>query len=143
MNFVHVKYHWRRLHSIQKIKNKKLLVALSIPFSTHTLHSFSDFIANQLRKTLACNQWPHQLGLLVPVSSPPPVVSVQTTEPPSGNISSSDDSTPRTRATTITNPTWPNPTWRIDLFPDGVASLHSVSLWVLLFLTIFATLGGL
>ena len=122
---------------------QKLLITCCLFLLFPSTLSFPDFIANHL--TLACSQWPSQHGQAL--SSPPPVVTVQTTvqttELPSRSISS-DDSTLRTRATTIPRPTWPSPTW-IDMnsFPTGVASCHSVCSWALLFLTIFAALGGL
>ena len=72
-----------------------------------------------------------------PESSSPPVATDLTTQPPSG--SSSDDNTLRTIATMRS--TGPDPTFTLGphQFVTGVASFHSVCIWMLLYLTILAT----
>ena len=135
----------------------------------HTSHSFPDWLASTLREILACSLWPNQLGSLVPTSSPLPMATDLTTEPPSGSSSSSDGSQ-RTAATvkftptintytdfgssasgddstlgTATRTTGPFSTFTDpkDMFPTGLASVHSVCLWTLLLLTTLAIMGGL
>ena len=125
-------------------------VAIPLPLNyqllsfTYTLHSFPDWLASTLREILPCSLWPNQLGPSFPVSSPFPEATDPTTGSPSRSSSSSDDSTLRTTATvnfTLQTPII-NTSDPKDMSPTGVASLHSVCFWTLLFLTTLGTMGS-
>ena len=142
----------------------KLLIEIYL-----TLHSFPDWLASTLREILACSLWPNQLGSLVPISSPLPMATDLTTEPPSESSSSTQRTTATVKLTsqnptintytdfgsspsgddstlgTATRRTGPFSTFTDpkDMFPTGVASVRSACLWTSLLLTTLTIMGGL